>query len=159
MNQLPDLHFQRARSRLYRSQSLQVNSHFCRIFRDLQDSHAFAPLRTQILVDFRNFRKISAIFPDFAKFCREQTQIAHFSTKISRNFFGISGICSNAVTISWFFLISRIISWNFEGAKGRQAAKWNWSPFPSDSAEPYQLRMTDRCGAQVRDPTDCAPLL
>ena len=52
----------------------------------LQDWHTFAPLRTQILPDFRKFCKISAIFPDFAKFCVENVQIACFL----RNFRGIS---------------------------------------------------------------------
>ena len=40
---------------------------FFSIFRDLQDSHAFAPRQSQNLSIFSNFRTISMIFQDFSK--------------------------------------------------------------------------------------------
>ena len=41
---------------------------FFSVFRALQDLQSFAPLRTQILLDFCKILQNSMIFPDFANF-------------------------------------------------------------------------------------------
>ena len=83
------------------------------------------------------FRRSFQILPNFAENRLKSHIFRRKFRGISSEFQEFDTICSKAIKISWNCLISL----NFEGAKGRQAAKWNWPPFPSDSAEPYQLRM------------------
>ena len=81
---------QRARSLLYRRQVLQKKYSLESSWRDLQDLHAFAPLRPQY------FRKNSSFFPHFlAKFCKISLFLSSFRWVLLRfrwNFVGISPI-------------------------------------------------------------------
>ena len=79
---------------------------FFHIFRDLQDSHSFAPLHTQILylsivrLYFCNFfRQISSFFANFESISRVFDQIL---MKICRNFTGLKNASQNFGEISNF---------------------------------------------------------
>ena len=74
----------------------------------------------------QNFAKID----DFSRCCKilllKSVRISYFSLKFSRNFAGIAGICWKSINNCWNF--TNFL--NFQGAKGRQAAKWKWLPPP-----------------------------
>ena len=77
---------------------------FFHIFRDLQDSHSFAPLHTQIFVNFsfffcNFFHQISSFFANFESISRVFEQIL---MKICRNFTGLKNASQNFGEISNF---------------------------------------------------------
>ena len=77
---------------------------FFHIFRDLQDSHSFAPLHTQIFVNFsflflQFFHQISSFFANFESISRVFEQIL---MKICRNFTGLKNASQNFGEISNF---------------------------------------------------------
>ena len=55
---------------------------FCSIFRDLQDSHSFAPLQTQILQFFAEFRKFFENFIKISKFLRNSNKFDIFRRNV-----------------------------------------------------------------------------
>ena len=77
---------------------------FFQDFRDLQDSHSFAPLHTQIFVNFsflflQFFHQISSFFANFESISRFFEQIL---MKICRNFTGLKNASQNFGEISNF---------------------------------------------------------
>ena len=69
---------------------------FFQIFRDLQDSHTFAPRRNQNLQTFSNFRTISMIFQEFCIILQNFDEILmdfqQIFTEFCRNFCKFHGI-------------------------------------------------------------------
>ena len=80
---------------------------FFHIFRDLQDSHSFAPLYTQIFVNFsflflQFFHQISSFFANFESINSISRVFEQILMKIFRNFTGLKNASQNFGDISNF---------------------------------------------------------